>query len=201
VKLVVDGEEVRDAPAGTLAATFGEVVGELLSEVISVALDGRVLDRDDQTRVLDEEQSAGEELALTTVSTAELARATLDEVLKHLDVLRDGLRKAVDHLGRGERIQALECFRPTLEIWMAICEAVQKVCVIVDVHEVGGDGEPDIAAEHGKIVAALGEIQSAFEQQDWVKLSDLLEYEMLPAADAWEGVVRTLALRLQVDAT
>ena len=58
MKLLVDGKEVREASAGRLASAYREVVGGLLDSgriIVSVALAGRVLDRDEQTRVLDGE--------------------------------------------------------------------------------------------------------------------------------------------------
>jgi len=203
VKILVDGVEVRETGDAAPALAYREVIAELIARgrtVVSVTLDGRVLGREEQTRVLDGEGQAGGALELTTVGTTELARATLEEVLKHLDVLRSGLHTVGDHLARTERTRALETFRPTLEIWMAVCEAVEKVCVIARIDTETGDDALSLEPPRRRIVDALGEIRSAFEQEDWVKLADLIEYEMLPAADAWETLVAALLSRLQTDA-
>ena len=109
------------------------------------------------------------------------------------------MSQAIELLAGGDRTKALGAFRPTLEIWMAVCEAVQKVCVVAGI-DVACDLEgTSVAEEHRKIISALGEIQTTFVQQDWVKLSDLLEYEMLPATKRWEAVVNALLGKIQTD--
>jgi len=203
VKILVDGEAAANPTAGgePLVELYRRAVAELLAQgrtVVSTSVDGRILVEDELTKVLDGE-SDGEALNLQTVATAELAGSTLKEVAKHVARLREGLRRAVDRLGADDRTGALEAFRPTLEMWMAVCEAVQKVCIVIG-HDVAADLDgTSVADEHRKIVDALGEIQSAFEQQDWVKLGDLLEYEMLPATDRWEAVVNRLLHKVQAD--
>jgi len=203
VRILVDGEAADEAVAGGEALTevYLRVVGELAARgrtVVGVSLDGRTLTQEDQTKVLDGE-TLGEALDLRTVSTRELATATLGEVAKHVDRARKGLRTAVERLGAGDRTEALAAFQPTLEIWMAVCEAVQKVCIVSDIDITADLAGTSVAGEHGKIVDALGDVQSALAQQDWVKLADVLEYEMLPATERWRTVVTSLLEKLQSD--
>ena len=167
--------------------------------VVAVAIDGETITDDELTKLLDSESAPPETMDLQTLDTRELTRGTLTEVLKHLDRLRDGLGLAIEHLGRGERAEALGALRPTLEIWLAVCEAVQKVCVLAQVGMTAKMDDTSVAQLQNAVVNALGDVQSAIEQEDWVKFADLLEYELLPSVDQWETLVNTLRDRIQTD--
>lgn len=204
MKVLVDGKEVREiGPDGPpLADLYRELVGGLFMEgrtVVAVATDGETITEEELTKLLDGESAPPGTMELRTLDTGELTRGTLAEVLKHLDRLRDGLRLTTDHLGRGERAEALGALRPTLEIWLAVCEAVQKVCVLAQVDLTAKMGDTSVGELQQSVVNALGDVQSAIEKEDWVKFADLLEYELLPSVDQWETLVNGLRDKLQTD--
>lgn len=204
MKVLVDGNELRQvSPDGEpLAQIYRELVGGLFREgrtVVAVTLDGRTLKDDDLTRLLDGEESPGETLDLQTLDTAELSRATLAEISTHLERLREGLKMTVDHLGRAERAKALAALRPTLEIWLAVCEAVQKVCLLSQIELTAEREETTAGTLQESLVGSLGDVQSAIEQEDWVRLADLLEYELMPSVTGWDTLVKAVLDRLQGD--
>jgi len=204
LNVLVDGKQVREVMPGSesLLEVYGEVVSGLFQSgrtVVGVVLDGRVLSQEEQKRLVDGEQVEAATLEVRTMGIVELASDTLEEVLKHLSPLRESLEKAVRHLGAGERAEALEAFRPTLDIWLAACEAVQKVCLLSGIDPRSDIGSTTVEAAHQKVVTTLQEVQASFEQQDWVRLSDVLEYEMLPIVAEWEALVKSLLEMVQSD--
>lgn len=203
MKVVVDATEVREVDSTeALGLAYRELVGELFEDgrtVVRVSLDAKELSQDELTKLLDGEELGGDALELETVGTLDLTRDTLRQVAGHFDPLRRGLETAVTHLGRDERTQALEAFRPTLQVWLAICETVQKVCVLSGIDVAAGAPEVSLEAAHRRVVKVLGGIQSSFERQDWVKLADQLAHELLPVVDEWESLVRTLLQKLEHD--
>ena len=204
VRLLVDGNEVRHVPADgpPLAQVYRELVGGLFLDgraVVAVTLDGRTLEDDELTTLLDGEQGGSQTMDLKTVDTGELSRSTLTEVTRHLDHLHDGLKLTVDHLGRGERGEGLGALRPTLEIWLAVCEAVQKVCVLQQIDVADELDDAGVGGLQQSLLRSLTDIQSAVEQEDWVRLGDLLEYELLPSVVRWKTLVNALLDRLKPD--
>ena len=204
MKVVVDGTEVREfVPGGQpLAQVYRELVGRLFLEgrtVVAVVLDGQAITDEELTKLLDAERAPGETMELRTLDTAELSRGTLTEILKHLERLRDGLKLTIDHLGRGKRAMALGALRPTLEVWLAICEAVQKVCVLAQVDLTTKMDDTSVGELQQSVIDTLGDVQCAIEQEDWAAFAELLEHELLPSVDPWETLVIALRHRLETD--
>ena len=45
--------------------------------------------------------------------------------------------------------------------------------------------------------ALLGEICDVMDNEDWMLVADLLEYEYVPACEGWRGVINSLASDLE----
>jgi hypothetical protein len=202
MKIIVDGKDEREtAPGG---AGLGEVYAEVATRlydggrtVVGLSIDGRDLTDEEQDKLLAGEDVGGSTLELRTMETRTLACETLSEVEKHCLVLREAIEMTVKLLGRGERPKALEEFKPALELWVAVFEAVIRTCTLVrvDNHEdLGGD---TLGAGYARMVKVLNEVQTSLRGQDWVKLADVLEYEVLPVLDQWQKLVGAIRARLQ----
>ena len=46
----------------------------------------------------------------------------------------------------------------------------------------------------------FSEMMDVMENEDWILLSDLLEYEFLPVANKWRGVIDSLQERISSQA-
>ena len=204
MRVLVDGKEARELVPGeqSLAQVYRELVGRLFLEgrtVVAVVLDGQAVTDEELTKLLDGERAPCETMELRTLDTVELSRETLTEVLKHLERLRDGLQLTIDHLGRGERAMALAALRPTLEVWLAICEAVQKVCVLVHVDLTTKMDDRSVGELQQSVIDTLGDVQGAIEQEDWAAFAEVLAHKLLPSVEPWEALVISLRDRLETD--
>jgi len=113
-------------------------------------------------------------------------------VLEHFEPLKGALTAASEALGRDERTQAFEALRPALEVWLATSQAVHQVVMIARIETEGEGAGADFIEVHRKTVDVFGEVQATFHQEDWVRLGDLLEYELLPLVDEWSNLVQAL---------
>lgn len=202
VKFIVDGNELSgDMVEGKPAVSvYREVVAKQFMSgrtVVGMLLDGVAATTDQQARLFDGEEVDAKTVEFQTIATADLARETLKQLLKHFEPLRRGMKLCVDCLDRGERVAALEAFRPTLEIWLTLCDAVQKVCLLCNIDISTSLGPSTVLEAHDKVSRSLGGIQSAFGQKDWDKLRSVLESELLVAVDEWELLVQALLAKVE----
>jgi hypothetical protein len=204
MKILVDGRQTREigGDAAGLAAAYRETITGLAvggRTVVKVSADGRELSNEQQEEMLSGTVLPRETLAFESEDTRELAANALGEVGRHFDPLRSALSVATQALGRSEGTKAFEALRPALEIWLATSQAVHQVVILTRL-DTGGEGiGADFAATHRRTVGVFGEVLSTFQQEDWVRLNDLLEYELLPLVDEWENVVRVLQNSMRSD--
>ena len=196
MKVLVDGNETRqiNADAESVAAVYRETITALAADgrsVVKVLADSSELSNEQQARMLKGDALPQEILAFESEDTKELAGRALAEVETHLGPLRRALSAASEALGRDDRTSAFEALRPALEVWLATVQAVHQVVTLTHIDTDAGDGA-EFMRIHERTVDVFGHVQSTFQQEDWVRLNDLLEYELLPLADEWESLVLTL---------
>lgn len=202
VKVFVDGQDVREVTEEvTVRDVYRELVGGLLVDgrtVTEVKLDGKVLSQDEQNEMLQEGSHSGAALELKTVATEPLIRETLEEVLKHITLLRVGITRAVEELSKGDRQKALEALQGVLNIWVVVSEAVQKVFAL-DMLKDGREPDPAMIEKQKKGAEVLLEFERAMTESDWVTFGDLLEYELPGVVDGWESLVKEILASRESD--
>lgn len=198
MRIVVDGKS--DAPesvaTGTVADAYDEVASRMQRmgrTVLDVKLDGHVVTPEGRDEMFGKAAADCECMELETVDTRELAANTLSEVRRHLKPLREALESALETLGAMQRLRALETLKPTLEVWLAVCEAVSKVGILMgrDLSMPVGAG-PSVEQGQQQVLAVLEKTQQVFVNQDWVGLADLIEYDFLPLVETWNQICQAM---------
>jgi hypothetical protein len=201
VKIIVDGQPWGDAESASRPSldVYRELVRREFGRgrtVVSVFFDGLEASPQEQERMLAGEKLDVESMEFRTMSTEDLVRGTLDELTRHFTPLREALEATARWLAEGERRRALDAFRPSLDLWLGLCETVQRVCVLMLVDVGTPIGATSVLQAHEKIAASLAEVQACFEAQDWTRLASVISDGMLASVDEWEAIVKSLRERV-----
>ena len=132
-----------------------------------------------------------------------------------LRILAEGLadshseREAiVDSLGKGRSDQALKDLPDYLQIWQALQQSISSLArllkIDLDCLEVYSTSDPEdpgkslLFADHIKALSEkLAEMKQALESEDFVFLSDIINYEFKSLTETWQGLLEELADRFE----
>jgi len=134
-------------------------------------------------------------LDLKTIPDGEMARVILGEAGQQAGVLCQAIEKSArlfrvsaEDEANHYFAQVLEALRWLLMTWENACQVLK-----VDVDQVclSPDGHPTSFLKG--LQDLLGEMLEISEDQDYVLLADLMEYELLPTVREWQHILETLA--------
>ena len=135
----------------------------------------------------DIERNEIKHVEIRTVSIDEMAISITDELFKVTRMLSDGSRKIATLFRQGDDLEALEIFQDLLDVTR---DFMSTVGVLRTEYVEVRDLQFDKLIED--IAALLGEMSEVLANEDWVLLSDLLEYEFLPVCQSWNAILQTL---------
>jgi len=198
MRISLDGKEsgLEAVAVGTVGQAYEatlEPVNRMGRTVLDVRLDGKVIEPEQRVVFFEKSVDEFDEMLLETVDTRELVRAAVVEARKHLTPCREALQSAQTLLAEGHQVRALQTLKPTLDVWMGVCEAVTKAAILMGMdlgHPVVGD--LSIEGAQMLIVAILERTRAIFDNRDWSGLGELIEHELLPLVASWEGICRVL---------
>ena len=171
--------------------------GETLAEVLHAILDSR---RDSYIRRvwLDGQEASSNTQDTLKTSTAsvellELELALLQDLVvnnltnakEYLEKLIPGFQKAADLFRMGNEQEANQYY---LQILDGVDWFSQVILTIVNAQENIFEAQ-SLEERQKKLTALMGQMLEANQNQDWVLLADLLEYEMIPFYQAWQEVL------------
>lgn len=135
----------------------------------------------------DVESSEIESVEIKTVSVPELAVNITRELYKVIQLMSEGGRKVADLFRQADDVTALDTYQDLLEVTR---DFLGMVAVLRDEFSLNGSKQfAQISDEFSDLISEMLEVQ---ENEDWILLSDLLEYEFLPAVNNWKQVVAEL---------
>ena len=120
-------------------------------------------------------------LALELADLKDLVANNLDNAKEYLEKLIPGFQKAADLFRMGNEQEAHKFY---LQILDGIDWFSQVAQTIVNSRENELEGQ-DLKDRQGKLTDFMTQMLEANENQDWVLLADLLEYEMIPLYEDW----------------
>lgn len=204
MRLLLNGEELETELAGepTLGATLSVVQEHHIEgdHVISaVVLDGEPLTAEQLSAWKDRPVSEFGEARIEAPHRRELASYGLRLLARGLaesNAEREGI---VDGFCQGRHGGAVELLVGYLQVWDTTQQTLASVTRMVEIDEaweLKGEtvGSPEQTAERIKDLSEqLRQLKGALEAQDWVLLSDLLEYEFGPLTVDWQKMLEHLA--------
>ena len=134
-------------------------------------------------------------LDLRTITDREMAKVILGEAVQQAGILCQAIEKSArlfrvsaEDEANHYFAQVLEALRWLLMTWESACQVLK-----VDVKQTlpSPDGHPSSFLQG--LQDLLGEMLEISEDEDYILLADLMEYELLPTVREWQHILETLA--------
>ncbi|QLA16969.1 hypothetical protein [Desulfolutivibrio sulfoxidireducens] len=128
-----------------------------------------------------------ESVEIRTVPATEMAVNITEELDKVITLMDLGARGVSDLFRQAQDAEALEIYRDLLDV-------IQDFMGMIGLlrQEYGGKNQPAFVNASEEISTLFSEMLEVVENEDWILLSDLLEYEFIPAVSRWKQVVDDL---------
>lgn len=161
--------------------------------IVGISCDGRPVEAERLDSLLDEQAEQFHRVEFNTCRTATLAGAALGQAAEVLGQLCNSQTTAAELLHKGQHERAIEILQTTFAGWNQVQQAVAKSSQLLNwsLDDMTLGDEP-ISATFQKLADVLGEVRQALENQDYVLLADLLQYEFGPLAARWQQLLNHL---------
>ena len=124
---------------------------------------------------------------IVTVPVQDMAVSITRELYKVVSIMDRGGRQVADLFRRADDAEALEMYQDLLDV---IRDFMGMIGVLRDEFSLREHRELHEAAQ--EVTSLFGEMCEVMENEDWILLSDLLEYEFIPAVNKWKKVIALL---------
>lgn len=128
-------------------------------------------------------------LEIHSVPTVQMALSISEELDKVNKLLGNGAKEVAALFRQADDSEALEMFQDMLDVtrdFLGMIALLRNEYVDLEL------SMPEFASNAESISSLLSEMTEVLENEDWVLLSDLLEYEFLPAMENWSVVIGKL---------
>ena len=187
MKISINGAEMQDP------SFQGETMEEVMNAIVKsrqnsyirrVWLDGQEVSSDSQDILKTSPTSVGL-LELELAELQDLLANNLTNAKDYLVRLIPGFQKAADLFRMGNEQEANQYYLQVLDgiEWFS-----QVVIIIVSTQENKSE-EKSLEERQKKLTDLMSQMLEANQNQDWVLMADLMEYEMIPFYKDWEAVL------------
>lgn len=163
--------------------------------IIEVKLDGRAVP-DEQLVDPSPSPLQADRLDFLSTDPNALVRTTLLDVADALAATRDLQAKAAEALQTGEFKDAFTSLNDVVSTWSHARRAIVEGPALLGLSTEQVDarrGGSDISDGAARLTAALTELRTSLQSQDWSTLADLLSGELDELAGVWDGLLRSTA--------
>ena len=187
MRISINGAETQDP------SFQGETMEEVMNAIVKsrqnsyirrVWLDGQEVSSDSQDILKTSPTSVGL-LELELAELQDLLANNLTNAKDYLVRLIPGFQKAADLFRMGNEQEANQYYLQVLDgiEWFS-----QVVIIIVSTQENKSE-EKSLEERQKKLTDLMSQMLEANQNQDWVLMADLMEYEMIPFYKDWEAVL------------
>lgn len=136
-----------------------------------------------------EDIEAGEitSVEVKSVPVADMAQDITIELGKVVTLMEHGARRVAELFRQADDAEALEVYQDLMDVTR---DFLNMVGVLRNESLQAASPAFDSLAE--EISALFSEMMEVLENEDWILLADLLEYEFIPSMDRWKGVIAEL---------
>jgi len=135
----------------------------------------------------DVDASGIDSVEIVSVPTSEMAVNITRELYKVVTLMDRGARRVADLFRKANDNEALEVFQDLMDVtrdFMGMIGVLRG--------EFSLKHTPSFNQAASDISSLFSEMLEVLENEDWILLADLLEYEFIPAVDRWKKVVAQL---------
>ncbi|MCD6362791.1 MAG: hypothetical protein J7M13_02145 [Synergistetes bacterium] len=187
MKVFIDEEEridLEDLGIKEIVSRVEEEVKKSGRVVMKVEVDGRPVD---EKKLGEMDLSGAREISFITKSVRDLVKESLGDLRLYLPKLVGGLKDIASLFRVGEFKKGLGLLPKAVEGLGWLIKVFEYTAVILGV-EWSEYKEIDFDKERDELIEKMSEISSVLEDRDFIRLSDLLAYEIAPTLERWEKV-------------
>lgn len=127
------------------------------------------------------------QVEIKTVQSSQMGVNISRELIKVIELMKHGGRRVADLFRQAEDAEALETYQDLLDVTRDFLGMINLLREEFDLKEQKVFNQA--LEELSDLVSEILEVQ---ENEDWILLADLMEYEFLPVVDKWKKVVTQL---------
>lgn len=134
-------------------------------------------------------------LDLKTVSDEDLARSILVDASIQVETMVQALEKSAALFRLAAEDEANHYFAQVLEALRWLLQTGEGACEVLEV-DLGGVKNPqigDVSDFLKRFQDLLEEMLQVYEEEDYILLADLMEYELLPMVTQWQNILSQLS--------
>lgn len=126
-------------------------------------------------------------LEIRTVPVGEMAVNISRELYKVVQVMTSGAKQVATLFRQADDTEALELLQDLIDVTRDFMGMISTLRA-----EFSLRGGIDFQSNVDQISDLLTEMTEVLENEDWILLADLLEYEFLPVCENWKQVIQSL---------
>jgi hypothetical protein len=190
--IVIDGKPYDIGPMNfqNLEQVFSKVVedGRLDNRIVTdVMINDEPFTEIYPHQSEDIEMSDVQSVEIVTMSTGDMAVEVTLELYKVVNIMSEGGKRVAQLFRQADDAEALDTYQDLLEV---IRNFLRTIGVLRDEYSLKDNAQYTQAAE--ELNEMFTEMSSVLENEDWILLADLLEYEFLPAVEKWKKVIKQI---------
>ena len=125
-----------------------------------------------------------EKVEIKTVPIREMAVNITRELYKVINLMSKGSRQIADLFRQADDMEALDMYQDLLEVTKDFLGMIGILRSEFNLQDI-----PGLESSLNKLSELFSEMVDVQENEDWILLSDLLEYEFLPLVEEWKKIV------------
>ena len=125
-----------------------------------------------------------EKVEIKTVPIREMAVNITRELYKVINLMSKGSRQIADLFRQADDMEALDMYQDLLEVTKDFLGMIGILRSEFNLQDI-----PGLESSLKKLSELFSEMVDVQENEDWILLSDLLEYEFLPLVEEWKKIV------------
>lgn len=128
-----------------------------------------------------------ESVEIVTMAAEDMAVEITLELYKVVNLMSEGGKRVAELFRQADDAEALETYQDLIDV---IRNFLNMIGVLRDEYSLKDHPEYSSGAE--ELNTMFTEMNNVLENEDWILLADLLEYEFLPAVEKWKKVIKSL---------
>ncbi|WP_027721029.1 hypothetical protein [Maridesulfovibrio zosterae] len=135
----------------------------------------------------DIETSEVETLEIKSASTVEMAGSITLELYKVVNIMAGGGKQVAELFRQADDAEALELYQDLLDVtrdFLGMLGSLRDHFALKETEKF-----EKIVEEFSSLFSEMTEV---LENEDWILLADLLEYEFLPSVEKWKSVISAI---------
>lgn len=190
--LIIDGKQYDIGAQNfeNLEQVFNKVVAEGHLEdriVTDVKINDEAFTEIYPHQAEDIEMSEVKSVEIVTMATDDMAVEITLELYKVVNLMSEGGKRVSALFRQADDAEALETYQDLIDV---IRNFLNMVGILRDEYSL--KDYPEYLESAEEMNAMFAEMNTVLENEDWILLADLLEYEFLPAVEKWKKVIKHL---------